>query len=414
MTFLNRWKKMNPFHSNTIEQKHVSVILTFVLLMSIFLKQITYIDWINQENIIVDNLIRSLYYINYVFIVLTWIILIFKKKIKFDSILLIWFLGISLSLTYMLFPQNLKYIHTQNIITYLIYSITVYSIVRSKLFKFDIVEKSIINISRVVSIIILIQLFLVLEGNTTSSYMDYSDSMTLVGAFLLYSGLLRKNKFDLILGITVSLSIFIFGARGAFITILLYIFILYLFYKNNYKKLIVTVTLLSLILVLIISFNSIIQAIINFCNENGIDSRTISYLYSQGLFSSQSRLNIYEYLIDILGENVFGGVGIAGDRYYLPLRFIGVDATYAHNLFLELLLHYGVIIGMVLITIIMYLIVRYFILNTTIDYKIKCFIGIFFTMSFIQLMISRSYLTETNFFIFLAMVMNCSNKRIVS
>lgn len=143
----------------------------------------------------------------------------------------------------------------------------------------------------------------------------------------------------------------------------------------------------------------------------GIDSRTIEKLINGNLFKSNDRIMIYEYLISIILKKPVLGTGICGDRYFLPLRFTGTDATYAHNLFIEILVDYGLIIGSLLILLLLYIIIKF--LFKEIDISRKAFFYVFFIIGFIQLMISRSWITEPNFFIFFSILLTYStNKRI--
>lgn len=399
--------KMLRFYS---EKKQSSFYFIYVLLMCVFLNQVSYIAEINKENSFVSNSLNYLYYFNYFFIFISWIALLIKNKVKIDVIFLLIFLIFEIAIVLLFYPQNFTYV--SKVIPFLIYSLTVYAIIRAKVISYEKIEKYIIIISRIIAGVILAQLFLILNMNTGSAYMNYSNAMTLVGTILLYSGVVSKVKGDLVLGLITSISVLIFGSRGAFLSLVIYFIILYLLYKNTPKKWIVTFIFLTFIGIIMLSYNSIIEKILVYLNSNGIESRTLSLLYNANLYKSQTRMQLYGYLLNVLGNNVFFGVGICGDRYYLPFSFTGSSATYAHNLFLELMLDYGLVLGTPIIILLMYYLIRYYIMNKTLGFKKKCFISIFFTVSFLELMISRSYLTEVNFFILMALIINCSEEKI--
>jgi hypothetical protein len=86
------------------------------------------------------------------------------------------------------------------------------------------------------------------------------------------------------------------------------------------------------------------------------------------------------------------------------------NVAYAHNVFLELLLTFGMLIGMIIIIYLMYLFI-WKLMFKQMDVKIKGFLLSFFTVSFLQLMTSRTFLTETNLYILIFMLVNIAYNR---
>src|SRR6185437_5009512 len=97
------------------------------------------------------------------------------------------------------------------------------------------------------------------------------------------------------------------------------------------------------------------------------------------------------------------GNGMTGDRVIL-------GGAYAHNLFLELLLEYGIILGSIFsIILLYYLISSLFIKKKGVLYYL--FFAVFFTTGFIKLQFSFSYTLEPTFFMMLALVIKLNAKR---
>ena len=121
-----------------------------------------------------------------------------------------------------------------------------------------------------------------------------------------------------------------------------------------------------------------------------------------------SRSIIYEYLIQSLERDPISGIGMRGDRALLEGLNLGEsNVAYAHNVFLEILLTFGMLIGSIIILFLMYLFIWKLLLKQM-DCKIKGLLLSLFTVSFLQLMTSRTFLTETNFYILIFILVNIS------
>ena len=73
----------------------------------------------------------------------------------------------------------------------------------------------------------------------------------------------------------------------------------------------------------------------------------ILYMITNGyLLKSEGRINIYKICIDLIIKSPCGGVGILSDRVKIAEQFGGgFIGTYAHNIILEWLLQFGIIVG---------------------------------------------------------------------
>ena len=223
----------------------------------------------------------------------------------------------------------------------------------------------------------------------------YSDAISLPCALLIASGYSGK-RLDLYMGILSLISVLLWGGRGSLLSLLLLFGMLVLFNRTNgkiapiYYILIFFAPILFELLQLFVDFSS---------------SRTMQLFVSGDIGYDSSRLFIYETLIQSLANNPTG-IGMRGDRSVLESFNMGEsNVAYTHNIFLEILLTFGVVIGMVIISYLMYLFIWKLLLKQM-DIKLKGFLLSLFTVSFLQLMTSRTFLTETNFYILVFMLID--------
>lgn len=155
---------------------------------------------------------------------------------------------------------------------------------------------------------------------------------------------------------------------------------------------------------------------INSIESLGAGQRILWQISNGQFFKSDGRLQIYVASIESILEQPLCGYGIVADRipivqsvYNNEISFIG---TYAHNLFLELWLQYGLVLGSVLIGIIILSCVLLLTKNMHYDQKIIAIYAI--AMTFGILMFSGPVFSRREFWMMMglgAMVMKCKKRR---
>lgn len=131
----------------------------------------------------------------------------------------------------------------------------------------------------------------------------------------------------------------------------------------------------------------------------GIRSRSI-HLFLRDEVHLSGRDQIYNLVLKEIHENPIMGIGIAGDR-----RIIGTG--YAHNIFIEILGNFGLIVGRILIVVLLVLIVKSLFRR---DKQYTNLVVIWLSLGFFHLMISGTYLTNIKFWILLGLLFNKMNK----
>lgn len=234
-------------------------------------------------------------------------------------------------------------------------------------------------------IIVLMMIFFVVKFLTGKiSYFGYN--MALSYALLLPTITLYKSGkwYTSIAAAFLFICILTFGSRGALVVFLIYI-IYDLIQKSN-KNILVLVGLS-------IAFMSILPLFESFLDSYGISSRTLSFLIGGNIAASEGRDDIYEAVCKVISDNLLTGVGIYGDR-------VVIDEL-CHNILLELVLDFGIIMAMIVVIIAMTFLVR---LYRCLDKVHKNVLVKYFTAFVVPLFFSDSYLISINFGIFLAVI----------
>lgn len=228
-------------------------------------------------------------------------------------------------------------------------------------------------------------------------------SMTL-GYSLLFSLLIytreylkHKNIRNLTVMIMSFAIIFIVGSRGPLLSFLIFIALYLLINRRNISNyLFIFLSFISL--VVIASYRNILLLISSVIHMFGIESRTLYLLLQSEGTNLSGRDELYNIVLQKIFENPITGLGLAGDRLYL--------GTYSHNIILELLSHFGLIIGIILFIYILLSIYNEFRVK---DLEYKNFLLIWFCLGFVPLFVSGSYLEYIPFWIFMGIL---NSKRI--
>ncbi|MCP1144138.1 hypothetical protein [Lysinibacillus endophyticus] len=154
-------------------------------------------------------------------------------------------------------------------------------------------------------------------------------------------------------------------------------------------------TLIMLILFFCINYKNIILVINYNLLKFGFYSRSINLFLSNEIYLS-GRDEIYEMIVQNIVNNPFLGIGIAGDRRV-------ADGVYAHNIMIEFFANFGVIIGTILITALLFKMTK---LLFSKDINVYNMMILWISMGFIELLVSGSYLTHIPFWILLGLIIN--------
>jgi len=225
---------------------------------------------------------------------------------------------------------------------------------------------------------------------------DYSMSlsyyMLLPSIIGLYNFFKQNHLRSLLLSLISFFVILSLGARGP--VMCLGFFIINYIIKNNlkinYKNLFLMFLAIMIFIFLLLNFENIIFKLYNYFTRFGIQSRTLLLLLEGRISQSSSRNNLYNEIWYLIKDNPIFGIGLAGDRYYTGM--------YVHNIFLEILSGFGIIVGSFLVLLLLIICYKVFRMKNLNNSNLLI---IWMSIGLIPLLVSGSYLTHYQFWIFL-------------
>lgn len=195
------------------------------------------------------------------------------------------------------------------------------------------------------------------------------------------------------------LSILAVGSRGPVLCIAVFI-VLKLIKPSVYLRLSKIKMYLIFIFVtfsifVMINLQSILLFLYKWLQQFGLNSRSIILFLSEEVHLS-GRASLYDEVLSEIVRHPIEGIGIAGDRRLL-------NGAYVHNIFLELLANFGVLIGMIVIIFLVAMIISIFFVKSELTYNMLI---IWVSLGFVSLFVSGSYLIDTGFWTFLGLLMS--------
>jgi O-antigen ligase len=250
----------------------------------------------------------------------------------------------------------------------------------------DILKKTILVLSYVIFFLGIIYFSLVWSKRIKFSEYSMSYSYYLLLPSLVFISQ-KRIIFDIAF-ILICLMMLLLGSRGALLAAMIYVLSLWII--DSKKKSFIFI----IILVFVIFSNSAISLFQGIADNIGISSRTISMLQEGNIAESSSRLKIYSDAWNVLIKGPVLGHGLYGDRVVL-------NGAYCHNIFLEILIDFGFIIGGGLLLILFFIM---FSVYHKSDVEGKKLILMFICFGFLQFLVSGSYLKSPEFGIFLGLL----------
>lgn len=176
--------------------------------------------------------------------------------------------------------------------------------------------------------------------------LSFGYNIMLATTVFMYLAFKQKKYQYWILAILGTVLIVVAGSRGPILCLVIFAM---LFVLNSVKELSKTKrTLLLIAMITVIAFfmladiPGLLQGIQRFLANNGINSRTLDKFLSGNIAEVNSRDIIWSRAIDMIKDGGLLGYGVYGDRPVISrIHYSG----YSHNLFLELLISFGPIVG---------------------------------------------------------------------
>lgn len=321
-----------------------------------------------------------------------------RSKIKF---IVIYFLAILIFLiNYLLFPEN--HIYLNSLIFPLFFTCLPSLIYAHSMEDWQVLMNVMKQAAKWVFLIGVAIAILIISGfaSTGSSYSMSLSYYMLLPAIIYLNDIIDRKKIKSGLIFIVSLLIILsLGARGPVMCVGVFVILKFISTLKDisYTKAILYILLLMIAMVGIIFLDKILLYLYEFLLSKGINSRSLRLFLRDGIYMS-GRDAIYSEMIKEIFNKPFLGLGLASDR-----RILSGRNAYVHNIFIEVIMNFGIIIGALLSLFLLYLLVKNILIK---DEQIYTLMIIWISIGFIHLLISSSYLNDFKFWIYLGLSLN--------
>jgi len=317
------------------------------------------------------------------------------------------FWGVLFLVTMLIYPENFEYLIEVSFWLFLICLPTAlyYLAIRDKLIFLDMLLLS-GYFQMILGLIIFISMII-----TTPNYdMVFSYLLLVPIVIITYKVLfIRFKLIDIILIIVAIAAILTVGSRGPLLSYMIYIMLLILSYILKKKTKIKDLAILFIAQVVLVILTLNINELFNLLDKldklflkYGIQSRTLYLIMSDNIDFSTGRSDIFSNTISYITQRPILGYGIAGDRVFL-------NGTYPHNILLEILAQFGVAFGGLIIAIFAFYWISALCFNKS---KVEQHLAIIFAgIGLISLFYSGSFLTSSNYWLFMAICISSVNFR---
>lgn len=253
---------------------------------------------------------------------------------------------------------------------------------------------------RIIPLLYIVIIFMRPE-TSESAYITISSNLVLPVLVLL----LTKENFvpkllNWIVGIIGLVVIAIYGGRGGLVACIVSLGLYFIFMSferrvSNIKKFLIIVTGVSIVIIFFLLYDQIIELLLTI----NPSSRTLNLLSRGDFLWTSGRNSYYDAALESFRTYPFRVYGFLGDRYYFA-DFFGsgysvdfIETMFAHNVFYEWMLNFGVFIGAGIIAFFAFRVFRTsrYLIN---DRNRIIFFSIFFGIVITSMLTSSSYLND--------------------
>lgn len=202
-----------------------------------------------------------------------------------------------------------------------------------------------------------------------------------------------SNKWFALPAVVLLLLILLYASRGPLLFVALFVFLSFVGRQRGTNKILILFGAVIFCGILYLAFDSIVSMLVDLADQLGIQSRTLNKMLQgeEALTNLSGRDIIWRETEENIMRKPLLGWGVAGELSYM--------VSYPHHIILEMLLHYGLIAGGIIV-----LVVFGNILKGLIATKLRNpVILMFFCAGLCRLFLSGSYLMEPQFWILVAL-----------
>lgn len=349
---------------------------------------------------LLENLINVVFIAFFVF----GLVAVFRHIPKFIIFSTLVF-GVLWIITMMRFPQNITYIR-EEIVQSFIYSFPFiwigYFCVKKRIYL-----NLFLPILRVKLILaLLVQCIILFNPESDIFKGDYQTAANsiLVGLIVVYYLSAKyKKKSDIILAVLGTTILYVCGSRSSFVAVIFFWFFFLLSVSESKKTKYVLISLTAL--VLLFEVNTTLNLLSSLAQSLGYSTHLSEAVQSGEVFMDENRVMLYLGFLDKVGQSPWG-YGLMGDRWISEQYGLFWKAIYPHNIYIEILVHFGYILGIAIALVFTYKLFKSMLLGKNSQYKAA--VLIIASVSFVKLLFSSSYLIDQMFFLLLGLLLGAS------
>lgn len=208
------------------------------------------------------------------------------------------------------------------------------------------------------------------------------------------------NKFSLLRCITffIAFVLQVFaGTRGPILCIIIALIMHVIFHDTKWKSKIISILTFILLGVYFLSdlFIKHIELLSNWLEKAKIENRILNQFLDEDILNSSGRDFLNIKTVEAINASPIFGHGFLGDRVIL-------GGTYVHNIFYEFLCHFGILFGVILFSIVVFLCLNALFKSK----KTTAWILMLILTGFVKLFMSGSYVFEPMFFLLIGYCVN--------
>lgn len=253
-----------------------------------------------------------------------------------------------------------------------------------------------LHIISLVSVIVKFIHLLIEPNNVIYGDMDSSYKLLPHVCVLIAAALSKKDLLNISVSVVGIFTIISFGTRGPILCMLVLVICYMIFFEKIHKHIWFFCTVLLLVLCIIFFYDEFVQLILSLIQKMGMSTRIFDMLLAGDIMESSGRNVIQARLLEAVSDNWFG-YGIAGDR--------AIVGAYAHNILVEFLVSYGLILGTALFVIpLLYTVVL--LVRKIKNHQIEdTYILALISACYIKLFLSGTYLTESLLYLLIGVLL---------
>jgi len=242
-------------------------------------------------------------------------------------------------------------------------------------------------------------------------YFNYfiNDDMTasyllLFPVILIYISYFENHRIvDFVFSIIGTITLLFYGTRGPLLCLCVF-FVVYQILFMKKKSFFIFLAFLAII---ILWNNQTVDFFYKILYKIDL-GRITDLIEKKMLLEDGGRRSLIDNCIKYIEQSPFIGLGTYGDRLYLASFYISTNNVYPHNLFFELWMQYGIILGSIILSSFFIYFIKIFLCSNR---SKKIFMSSVFVIIIVKLMVTGSYLNEYLLYFLLGIMCQKESKR---